>query len=109
MLLSCSNIYRQKTSDTNKVHDIVKIEVEFPGGNVHVSQYIQMSLRHPVVAKLVGINGKVRVGFTVGADGILRSICALDSIATLFMIKANHSHIQPFCYFFYVSGLFQSP
>jgi hypothetical protein len=41
----------------------------FPGGNQNFARYVQKNLKYPEVARLIGINGKLKVQFVVDQDG----------------------------------------
>jgi len=85
LLLGAAAVYGQSSttsqSTTNqKVYESVENEPAFPGGMAKFYTFIQLKLQNPEVASLVGINGKVRVSFVVGKDGVLKNIRALDTI-----------------------------
>lgn len=82
-LLSFTKVLGQTPvgADVNsKSFEPVEKEAEFPGGAQAFAAFIQQNLKYTEVARFVGINGKVRVSFTVSKDGSLKNIRALDTI-----------------------------
>jgi len=68
------------SSVSKKIHESAEREPTFPGGGANFFAFIHRSLHYPEVANLVGIKGKVSISFTVGKDGYLKNIHALDTI-----------------------------
>lgn len=57
----------------------VDVEAQFPGGSTKFSQYVTENFKYPVRCQEEGINGKVRLRFIVGIDGVIENIKVLDS------------------------------
>ncbi|HEX8024223.1 energy transducer TonB [Mucilaginibacter sp.] len=53
---------------------------EFPGGLPALGSYISHSLKYPEVARLIGINGRVMVTFTVDTTGRVTNVTPINCI-----------------------------
>ena len=60
--------------DPDKVHQVVEVQPEFPGGMKEMMKFIQNSLKYPEAAKAAGVEGKVFVQFVVKADGSIENV-----------------------------------
>jgi len=52
----------------------------FPGGTENFYRYLAKNLKYPDVARLVGINGKLRVSFVVDKDGSIIDAAPINCI-----------------------------
>ena len=68
------------SGSTDKVFYAVEQSPAFPGGNEKFMQYLQLAVNTPEAANLLGIDGKVRVSFTVDQSGAIINAKALDTI-----------------------------
>ncbi|NLK92073.1 MAG: energy transducer TonB [Bacteroidales bacterium] len=55
--------------EENRIHVVVERMPEFPGGEAAMSQFINRTIRYPVIAQENGIQGRVVVQFVVNTDG----------------------------------------
>lgn len=55
--------------EENRIHVVVERMPEFPGGEAAMNQFINRSIRYPVIAQENGIQGRVVVQFVVNTDG----------------------------------------
>jgi protein TonB len=74
----------QKT-DTTQLGDkrgfrAVEVLPEFPGGIQAFGKYISQNVKYPEVARLIGINGKVRLSFVVERDGRVTDVTPMNCI-----------------------------
>ena len=70
---SICEIAQVPTDDNpDKIHQVVEVQPEFPGGMKEMMKYIQSNLKYPEAAKAAGAEGKAFVQFVVKSDG---SIC----------------------------------
>ena len=53
----------------DKIHQVVEVQPEFPGGMKEMMKFIQYNLKYPESAKAAGAEGKAYVQFVVKADG----------------------------------------
>jgi len=58
-----------KTKDDSRVFTSVEQSPEFPGGYEAFSNYLAKNLQYPKVARLIGVNGRLVVSFTVDESG----------------------------------------
>ena len=58
----------------DKVHQVVEVQPEFPGGMKEMMKFIQNSLKYPEAAKAAGVEGKAFVQFVVKADGSIDNV-----------------------------------
>jgi protein TonB len=82
LFLNCYLAYCQnQTTDTSR-KIIVSIEQrpEFPGGNDAFLRFIQINFNYPQAMQIIGTIRKMRISFTVGTDGKLTNVHALDTI-----------------------------
>ena len=57
-----------------KIHQVVEVQPEFPGGMKEMMKFIQNSLKYPEAAKAAGVEGKAFVQFVVKADGSISDV-----------------------------------
>ncbi|BAU52854.1 energy transducer TonB [Mucilaginibacter gotjawali] len=77
LLLTCQLSHAQDTTSTDagktkndsRVFTSVEQIPEFPGGYQAFSNYLAKNLQYPKVARLIGVNGKLLVSFTVDEGG----------------------------------------
>ncbi|MBP8782080.1 MAG: TonB family protein [Paludibacteraceae bacterium] len=55
--------------EESRIHVVVERMPEFPGGEAAMSQFINRTIRYPVIAQENGIQGRVVVQFVVNTDG----------------------------------------
>ena len=60
--------------DPDKIHQVVEVQPEFPGGMKEMMKFIQNSLKYPESAKAAGTEGKAFVQFVVKADGSIENV-----------------------------------
>ncbi|MBR5593858.1 MAG: TonB family protein [Bacteroidaceae bacterium] len=58
----------------DKIHQVVEIQPEFPGGMKEMMKFIQYNLKYPESAKAAGTEGKAFVQFVVKADGSIENV-----------------------------------
>lgn len=72
--------YRLDAGDTKKEEtDIITQTPEYPGGAAALMKFISMNMRYPTKARDAGVQAKVLVQFTVGADGTIENKQILKS------------------------------
>lgn len=52
----------------------------YPGGQQQLTKDIAANLNYPKAAKAAGLGGKIFVGFTVGADGMVRDVKLVEGL-----------------------------
>ena len=62
-----------------KIHQVVEVQPEFPGGMKEMMKYIQSNLKYPEAAKAAGAEGKAFVQFVVKADGSISDVQIMRS------------------------------
>lgn len=55
--------------EESRIHVVVERMPEFPGGEAAMNQFINRTIRYPVIAQENGIQGRVVVQFVVNTDG----------------------------------------
>ena len=65
--------------DPDKIHQVVEVQPEFPGGMKEMMKFIQNSLKYPESAKAAGTEGKAFVQFVVKADGSIENVEIMHS------------------------------
>ena len=65
--------------DPEKIHQVVEVQPEFPGGMKEMAKYIQSNLRYPEAAAKVSAEGKAFVQFVVKADGSISDVQIMHS------------------------------
>ncbi|MBQ0063446.1 MAG: energy transducer TonB [Prevotella sp.] len=63
-----------------KVFDVVEQMPSFPGGDAALMQYLQKSIRYPVVAEENGIQGRVIIRFVVEKNGSIGEVQVARSV-----------------------------
>ena len=63
----------------DKIHQVVEVQPEFPGGMKEMMKYIQSNLKYPEAAKAAGAEGKAFVQFVVKADGSISDVQVMRS------------------------------
>ena len=63
----------------DKIHQVVEVQPEFPGGMKEMMKYIQSNLKYPEAAKAAGAEGKAFVQFVVKADGSISDVQIMRS------------------------------
>ena len=63
----------------DKIHQVVEVQPEFPGGMKEMMKFIQNSLKYPEAAKAAGVEGKAFVQFVVKADGSIENVEIMHS------------------------------
>ena len=63
----------------DKIHQVVEVQPEFPGGMKEMMKYIQSCLKYPEAAKAAGAEGKAFVQFVVKADGSISDVQVMRS------------------------------
>jgi protein TonB len=58
----------------------VEVLPEFPGGIQAFGKYLSKNVKYPEVARLIGINGKVRLSFVVERDGRVTDVTPMNCI-----------------------------
>ena len=58
----------------DKIHQVVEVQPEFPGGMKEMMKFIQNSLKYPEAAKAAGVEGKAFVQFVVKSDGSIDNV-----------------------------------
>ena len=62
-----------------KIHQVVEVQPEFPGGMKEMMKYIQSNLKYPEAAKAAGAEGKAFVQFVVKTDGSISDVQIMRS------------------------------
>ena len=65
--------------DPDKIHQVVEVQPEFPGGMKEMMKFIQYNLKYPESAKAAGTEGKAFVQFVVKADGSIENVEIMHS------------------------------
>ena len=65
--------------DPEKIHQVVEVQPEFPGGMKEMMKFIQCNLKYPESAKAAGVEGKAFVQFVVKADGSISDVQIMRS------------------------------
>ena len=65
--------------DPEKIHQVVEVQPEFPGGMKEMMKFIQYNLKYPESAKAAGTEGKAFVQFVVKADGSIENVEIMHS------------------------------
>ena len=60
--------------DPEKIHEVVEVQPEFPGGMKEMAKYIKSNLKYPESAAKVGAEGKSYVQFVVKTDGSIDNV-----------------------------------
>ena len=77
---SICEIAQVPTDDNpDKIHQVVEVQPEFPGGMKEMMKYIQSNLKYPEAAKAAGAEGKAFVQFVVKADGSISDVQVMRS------------------------------
>ena len=63
----------------DKIHQVVEVQPEFPGGMKEMMKFIQISLKYPEAAKAAGVEGKAFVQFVVKSDGSIENVEIMHS------------------------------
>ena len=63
----------------DKIHQVVEVQPEFPGGMKEMMKFIQYNLKYPESAKAAGTEGKAFVQFVVKADGSIENVEIMHS------------------------------
>lgn len=72
--------YRLDAGDAQKEEtDVITQTPEYPGGGAALMKFISMNMRYPTKARDAGVQAKVLVQFTVGADGTIENKQILKS------------------------------
>jgi TonB family protein len=58
-----------RSSDGDSIYTIVEVQPEYPGGTNAMLKFLAKNMKYPASARKKGIQGRVFVGFIVGADG----------------------------------------
>ena len=71
----------QTPADDNpdKIHQVVEVQPEFPGGMKEMMKYLQSNIKYPEAAKVAGAEGKAFVQFVVKADGSISDVQIMRS------------------------------
>ena len=67
----CEIAQAPANDDPEKIHQVVDVQPEFPGGQQEMAKYIQSNLKYPEAAAKVSAEGKAFVQFVVKADGTI--------------------------------------
>ena len=65
--------------DPEKIHEVVEVQPEFPGGMKEMAKYIKSNLKYPEAAAKVSAEGKAFVQFVVKADGSISDVQIMRS------------------------------
>ena len=77
---SICEIAQVPTNDNpDKIHQVVEVQPEFPGGMKEMMKFIQYNLKYPESAKAAGTEGKAFVQFVVKADGSISDVQIMRS------------------------------
>ena len=68
------------SSNNNAKMDLQSAKPEFPGGNAALYEYLNRSLRYPVIAEENGIQGDVEIQFVVEKDGSITNVAVSKSV-----------------------------
>ncbi|MCR8561719.1 energy transducer TonB [Mucilaginibacter sp. BJC16-A38] len=82
LIVTQSSAQNTGTPDTTKKLIFTAIEKvpEFPGGMQGFGLYLSKNIKYPDVARLIGINGKLRLSFVVDRDGSITDVTPLNCI-----------------------------
>jgi len=69
-----------KTTGEKRIFTSVEQVPQFPGGMENFGRYLSKNLKYPDVARLIGINGKLRLSFIVDRDGSIIQAAPLNCI-----------------------------
>ena len=70
------------TGEDNTVYNYVEQQPEFPGGIEAMVKFIQKNMKYPALARRMGVEGKVFVGFVVNKDGSITGVEIVKGIST---------------------------
>jgi len=77
---SGANTDTVKKSDAKRVFLSVTIEPRYPGGMAAFNRYVTRNLHYPDAAKLMCINGKVYVSFSIDTIGRVTDVSAINCL-----------------------------
>lgn len=63
-----------------KIFDVVEVMPSFPGGNSALMEYLNSSIKYPVVAQENGVQGRVVISFVVERDGSITDVQVARSV-----------------------------
>lgn len=67
-------ITNQPPQEPNKIHEIVEVMPQFPGGVSELMRYLGTNMKYPTIAAENNIEGRVVLKFVVGKDGSISNI-----------------------------------
>lgn len=70
----CEIAQTPANDNPDKIHQVVEVQPEFPGGMKEMMKFIQYNLKYPESAKAAGTEGKAFVQFVVKADGSIENV-----------------------------------
>jgi len=85
LLVSPLIVFSQTINSADEVEERMP---EFPGGNNAMFQFLGDNVKYPSKAKSKIIEGKVMVNFTIGSDGIIRDVKAVNKVHKLLAAEA---------------------
>ena len=68
--------------EVEEIFTIVEKRPEFPGGHAAMYEYLSKNLRYPVMAKRMGIEGRVFVQFVISKDGSISHVETIKGIGS---------------------------
>lgn len=78
LLLVIFGLFGQKTDSYNGIPDI---EAEYPGGSSSMMKFLSANLRYPEKAIKEGINGQVRLRFTIDKKGKISDVMVVNGMS----------------------------
>lgn len=69
-----------KTDSVIKTFTPIEMMAEFPGGRERFSGYVIRQIRYPEILSLIGLNGQLKVSFTVDEKGKTTNIVPLSHV-----------------------------
>jgi periplasmic protein TonB len=73
-----SGIVQPQVED--QILDYTEVMPEFPGGQVALNKYLANNIRYPEIAKEMGIEGTVYIGFVIETDGSVSNVVVKKSV-----------------------------
>lgn len=68
-------------ADPNQIYEVVEVDPVFPGGAEAMMKFLNENIQYPEIAKELGEQGRVYVGFVIEKDGSLSNIQVLRGVS----------------------------
>lgn len=73
-------ITNESPHEPNKIHEVVEVMPQFPGGNGELMRYLGANMKYPTIAAENGIEGRAVLKFVVSKDGSISNIQIIRSL-----------------------------